>query len=642
MNRPLLRAAIACVAAVLTFGLVASPADAHSFLVRTSPQPGARLTVAPTEVVLDFTDPVAAHESTIALRDAHGVAVTLLAVGLDNHGTRLRASLPALADGVYQVTWRAVAQDAHSTEGEYVFAVGVDLPAGAVLTNRSTSGPVQWADALATLALLAGIAVALGGQLSERFVWPRDAPAARAAPITGAISVALCGALGGVALVIGRADRLATPARWAEAFVTRADRLTLAVTVVLCVGLLLVHRARTRPVGIVPVVAAGVLVALRGHGAEAAGWWSSPAAAVHLLIGGAWTGALTHLAVTARAERDTTETIEPGPSRYAAAALVAALATLIVGPVVAFGQLEHVGDLINTRYGQILLVKLALVGLGLATALAARRQGIPATGTRIRSLARYTTIEALLLGGVLAASALLSTTAPARGRSLIELGPTPLPKPTTLTSDLAGSHQVLVSAAVERLQVLVLPPGGQPSRAQRATFEGIEPDGTSFDFKPRLCGPGCYDLAHQWRDGITRLTVAVTDPDADSGSTRLEIAWPPGPDASSLLSRAIAATANAATITVTENVSSGPSATTGPSDLTISGAGYIDASPFKAGADDIHQQPDDDGFRVITFAVSGTGTWHKLWIDPTDRIRRETLVDPGHRIDRVITYPRTP
>ena len=63
---------------MLTFGLVASPADAHSFLVRTSPQPGARLTAAPTEVVLDFTDPVAAHESTVVLRDEHGVAVTLL------------------------------------------------------------------------------------------------------------------------------------------------------------------------------------------------------------------------------------------------------------------------------------------------------------------------------------------------------------------------------------------------------------------------------------------------------------------------------------------------------------------------------------------------------------------------------------
>ena len=115
-----------------------------------------------------------------------------------------------------------------------------------------------------------------------------------------------------------------------------------------------------------------------------------------------------------------------------------------------------------------------------------------------------------------------------------------------------------------------------------------------------------------------------------------------GQDASDLLAQAIATTATATTIIVTENVSSGPSATTGPGDLTVGGAAYIEASPFKAGADDVHQQLDDGPFRVITFAVTGTGTWHKLWIDGTNRIRRETLIDPGHRIDRTITYPHTP
>ncbi len=639
MNRPMLRrgGVVVVAFAALVFALGAAVVEAHTFLVRTSPPAGARLTSPPGEVVLDFNETVA-PESTISLRDGKGDPIELLSVSLDNGGQRLRASLPPLADGVYQATWLVVAEDGHTTEGEFVFAVGVDLPAGAVVTNGSTSATVRWTDALAALVLLGGLAIALGGLLSERFVWRPSSPIGVAAPVVEAIAVALGGAVAGVALILRRANVLTRPTSWGDAFTTRADRLTLAILLVLAVGLLLMQLLRRRFVGLIPVIVAGILLALRGHGPEASGWWASPAAVAHLLIGGAWVGALIHLSMSARANRISTETLEPGPSRYATAALVAALATLIVGPVLAFGQLAHLSDLTDSRYGQVLLIKLALVGLALAAALFARRRGIPANGHRIRSLARYTTIEAIALVGVLAASALLSTTAPARGSSYIELGPTPLPKPTTLTSDLAGSHQVLVAAAVDRLQVLVLPPGGQPSSAQRSTFEGIEPDGTTFDLQPRPCGPGCFDIAHRWTDGITRLTVVVTNPDADGGSVQLEIAWPPGPDATDLLTQAIAATSAASTVTVTENVSSGPLATTGPGDLTVSGADYIEASPFNGGADDVHQQASEDGLQVITFAVTGSGTWHKLWIDETGRIRREILVDPGHRIDRILTY----
>ena len=45
---------------------------------------------------------------------------------------------------------------------------------------------------------------------------------------------------------------------------------------------------------------------------------------------------------------------------------------------------------------------------------------------------------------------------------------------------------------------------------------------------------------------------------------------------------------------------------------------------------------------MITFTVTGAGTWHQLWIDTAHRITRETLVDPGHRIDRTITYADVP
>ena len=633
----------AAVALILTggVGLSATVAHAHTFLVRSSPSPGVRLTNAPGEIVLDFTEPVASGY-TLSLRSGNGTNIEPLSIGPDGEMSRLRASLPKLIDGVYQVTWRVVAEDDHTTEGEFVFAVGVDLPPGAAVIERSSPGPTRWADALATFALLVGLAIAFGGLLSERFVWTNTQPSIRSPVVIAAVVVGLAGALGSVGLAVHHAKQLVDPAHWAAALTTRADHANVAIAALLSIALLIVQRQRVRSIALVPVAIAGVMVAVRGHAPNVSAWWSTPAAAAHLLVAGGWLGALTQLAMIARRSQATADTIEPGPSRYAAAAVVAAITTVGLGVVVAISELSRVGDLVDTRYGRILLVKVILVTAAIGVALIARRRGIPATGARIRALARYTAIETVVLLAVVAASALLSTTAPAAGLGRVELAAAPLPDPTTFTADLAGSHQVLVAAAADRLHVTVLPPGGQPSQQQTSTFAGTEPNGTTFDLEPRPCGPGCFDIAHQWSNGITHLTVTVTNPDAEGGDAQLDIVWPPGPDATDLLSQAVAATRRAGAVTVTETISSGPDATFGPGDLTTTGDDYISSSPFSNGADDIHQLHADDGLTVIAFIVTGTGTWHQLWIDDLHRIRRETLVDPGHRIDRTITYPDQP
>lgn len=641
LTRRLHRAGLVALVVALTVAWCAPGAQAHTFLVRSSPEAGARLRTSPGEVVLDFTETIAST-STIDIHDDHGQRIEVLSVGTDSDRTRLRASLPTLDDGVYQVTWRVVAGDDHTTEGEFVFGVGVSVPAGATVTSQQDTQRILWTDALATLALLAGLAIAFGGLLSERFIWTTGRASDRPGPVTGAVVVGLVGALASVAFAIRRAGALGEPGRWADVLATRADRSNVAALVFLSLALLLVQRQRQRTVAVLPLAGAIVMVAVRGHAPEANGWWATPAAAAHILVAGAWIGALAHLALIARAHAASDRTIEPGPSRYAKAALVAAITTLVVGAAVAISQLDRFADLTTTRYGQILLVKLFLVSIVLVVAFVARRRGIPSSGDRVPQLARYTTIEAVALVGVLAASALLSTTAPATGLGNIELPPAPLPTPTTLTSDLAGSHQVLVAAAHDRLQIRVLPPGGQPNRQQTSTFSGAEPDGSSFDIEPRPCGPGCFDIAHQWTDGTTSLTVTVTNPDADGGTAELAVVWPPGPDATAILTQAVAATRQAGDITVTETVSSGPTATLEPGDLTTTGDDYISASPFSNGADDVHELPAEDGLTVIAFTVTGAGTWHQLWIDDQHRIRTEILIDPGHRIDRTITYRHVP
>jgi len=613
----------------------ASPATAHTFLVRTSPEAGGRLRASPDEIILDFTEPLA-HGSTIEVWDDRDRTVDLLSTA-ETDGGRLRASLSPLDEGAYRVAWKVISEDGHATEGEFAFGVGTSVPAGASVSSQ-TSTTTSWPDAVATVVLLAGLAVSFGGLLSERLIWATGGRQARSLLVTGAVAIGLAGALGSVTLSLDRSGALGRPDRWADALITRADRANVALLVLLAVGLILVQRRRVRMAALIPLAGAVVLVAARGHAADAREWWATPATAAHIIIAATWAGGLTQVAWRARLARRAGDTIEPGASRYANAALVAAITTLLFGVAVAVTQLGRLADLTGTRYGRILVVKLVLVAVALAAAFLARRRGLPAVGVRARRLARYTTIEATAIVGVLAASALLASTAPAAGLGTIELPPVPLAEPNMFTADLAGSHQVLVAAAADRLQIRVLPPGGQPTTKQQSTFTGVDPDGTTFDLEPRPCGPGCFDIAHRWTNGTTQLTVTVTSPDAQGGSTDLAVEWPPGPDATSILDQAVAATRSAGDITVTETITSGPTATLQPGQLATTGEYYKSASPFSAGADSVRELPTDDGLTVIAFVVSGTGTWHQLWIDGQHRIRREILVDPGHRIDRTIDY----
>ena len=100
LTRRLQSAALVSFAVALAVTISTPVAQAHTFLVRSSPEAGARLRTSPDEVVLDFTE-VIASGSTIDVHRNDGQRVDVLSVGTDVDRTRLRASLPALDVGVY-------------------------------------------------------------------------------------------------------------------------------------------------------------------------------------------------------------------------------------------------------------------------------------------------------------------------------------------------------------------------------------------------------------------------------------------------------------------------------------------------------------------------------------------------------------
>ena len=103
---------------------------------------------------------------------------------------------------------------------------------------------------------------------------------------------------------------------------------------------------------------------------------------------------------------------------------------------------------------------------------------------------------------------------------------------------------------------------------------------------------------------------------------------------------AVNATRNAPRLVVAESITSGAAPVVGPYDIDISGPDFVSQQPYGGGGDDVHQLAADAGLNVITFTVPGSNVWVEMWIDPdTEHITRETIIDPGHRIEHTISYP---
>lgn len=634
----------------------APAAEAHSFLVRTSPQAGERLAAPPSAITLRFSEPIVLGSPELAVRPIHGGRLAVGPARLEDNGLIVQAGLPRLEQGIYLVSWEVLASDGHVSAGEFAFAVG---PGGTLPTTSGQGlASVSWLGAVATLLFLAGLVVAVGGLASEVVVWR---PALRGhglavplAPVRLGLGVSLLGAILQLALLAGgqrRAGRGAAWDRgaWEAALATRPGALAAAQIILLAQGLLLVGRRPLRIWALLPLAGVVAASALRGHSGLAPQWWAAPANALHLALGAVWIGALVHLVVVLRALAPA----ERRPAVAAAAGRYAQLAILVVPPVLAFGvvtalaELRRLGDLVATSYGRVLLVKLLLVAGGLAVALAARLRALPATGQRLGRLRRLTRIEAGILLGAVGASALLTSVAPplsAAARADV-LGPPPLTGPVVRSAALAGQLAVHLAAAEGQVQIRVLAPGGEPAAEAQAAVELHKTRGTTAyprgkSLYPRSCGAGCFTMGLGWEAGVTQLTVAVSGSSSPGGTATMTVRWPPGPDASGVLERVVRAMRAQPTVRLREQVTSGPGATGRPAVATFSGRRFMALELYAAGgAGDVRLSPAAGGSRELSFYLPGSDIWYRLWVDAKDRLRREVIVNPGHRIDRTFAYP---
>ena len=112
------------IAALPALLLTASPGFAHALLDHASPPVGSTVRSPPRTISLWFTQKLEGAFSTVEVRDAGGARVDVGKAQVGDDGTLLHTGLKALPPGTYQVHWRVLSVDTHSTEGTFSFTVG--------------------------------------------------------------------------------------------------------------------------------------------------------------------------------------------------------------------------------------------------------------------------------------------------------------------------------------------------------------------------------------------------------------------------------------------------------------------------------------------------------------------------------------
>jgi copper transport protein len=567
------RGALLAVVVLVACALPAS-ARAHAYLVGSDPPPGARLASAPPRVVLRFNEDFVPGSARVTLRKTDGTDVALSPPVA--RGSTIAQPLPADLRGVFLLTWSLLSDDGHPTRGSIPFSFGTSaaLPAA-----TASSGPTQWPEAAADWLFFVGLALAIGGILSERLVW--RTPSVRA-PVIFGIGLALGTAV--TSLVLLAADRVhgsfvdgLDVAALRDVSHSRPGALTVGMLALLLVAAALVV-ARRPLVALAPLLATGVLVALRGHAGTSGDWWAPVADAVHLLAAAAWTGALAHLVLVLLAAPALRSVDAVPVRRYAELALPTVLVVLATGVLTALAEFRSLSAVLDTGYGRTLLVKSGLVAGALCFALASRLFALPRNpGVDVPLLRRLTVPELALVAAVLAAAGLLVNLAPPRNTSAAATSLAPAPAPAPIRSaplDLKAIPTGPFVAAGEDRDLAVgfaARPVGVGGVALTATVIDQNGNGANgLDVSVRLrsgrtttadatsCGPGCYraDVAVHGRPHEAVLRIRRPDGRAADVRFPFPARWPP-PDATRLARDATRVFDALRTLEIDESLASG-------------------------------------------------------------------------------------
>lgn len=638
------RIVVGIAATALAVAVFSASASAHSLLIRSQPEAGSRLANAPRTMTLDFSEPFVAGSQRVEIARANGHAVELprsRAAGLI-----IRQPLPSNLRGVFVVSWRVVSSDGHVSLGQFAFAAG---SAGALPRVASASQPTSWSNIAANWLMFIGLALALGGLVSERVAWrPTPAPErVPAAPIVPGVMLAAVGGLLQLLLLAGneRGGGLTSGLNGGalgSALGTRPGKLTMAILIALAAAGVLAQVRRLRMTAIVPLLAAVVFSAVLGHSGTSTTGWAVVADSVHLAAVGIWVGALAHLVVIALRAEEWRPAFLAGARRYSRLALPTVLVILVTGVLTAIPEFRSVGELVSTGYGRTLLIKSGLIGVALLFALTARLRALPANPyPRLRLLRRLTMAEATTVLAVLILAAVLVNAAPPRTLAVAQpstalIGPPPVAGPTLRLADLAGQLVVGLTAGAREVQFTLFAPAYQAAGRLTLTAQAREPDGSSRGLVPRACGNGCFAIGLRLQRGVTVLSAHASSSKWSGGEVRFAIPWPVGSEHPTLIRRVSHAMRAARSLTFTEQATIAYGKPQPPTTHSLTGQQFTQIDPLGTAGVDLRSLGARNGLREFAFSyvLAGSSIWYRIWIDRSYRLRRELIVGEQGRIFR--------
>ncbi|WP_381567541.1 copper resistance protein CopC [Streptomyces eurythermus] len=377
----------------------ASPASAHAALTGSDPAQGVVAGTAPSQVSLTFSEKVAMGDDSVRVLDPQGKPVqTGSPVGVS--GTTYAVKLKSgLAKGTYTVTYQVVSADSHPVAGAFTFSVGA--PSKTVVTGTAPAaggGAVGVLYAFGRYVSYAGFIVLAGGAAFVLACWQRGAGVRAVQRLVVGGWIALTAATLWLLLLRGS---YTTSGAFADVFdldllgqvlqtkpgAALVSRLLLLAAAALFVAVLFgtytrredVTEKRDLTFGLAVggvVVAAGL--ATSWAMAEHASTGLQPGVAmpvdvVHLLAVAAWLGGLTAL-LTALYRAPAEHPVEAAAvRRFSRLAFGSVLALVATGVYQSWRQLGSWSAFTETRYGQLLLAKIALVAVLVGIAGLSRR-----------------------------------------------------------------------------------------------------------------------------------------------------------------------------------------------------------------------------------------------------------------------------
>ncbi|HKS19432.1 MAG TPA: CopD family protein [Bradyrhizobium sp.] len=404
-------AGIAALLAVLGF---ATGALAHAALVATEPPDGSVVAEAPKTVQLRFNESVT--PAVVSLIDAEGKTRDEVAFAASNEAILI--TLPGgLPRGTQVISYRVVSQDGHPVAGTMMFSIGAPTHG---------AGPPASGDAVAALIWLTRIGVYLGlfaGVGGVFFAaWIAAGPDGEriilGALALGVVSAVVSLGLQGLDLQALPLAALLTAAPWTRALSTSAGLSLLIATMAMAVASF-AWRSPSKAVAwaltAAAMAGAGLSLVVSGHAATASPQWLARLSVfVHGVGVTYWVGALAPLAAMAgRRSSDLLTALR----RFSAGAVPVVGLVALTGLTLSIVQLRDFRPLIETSYGIILLMKLALVIVLFACAALNRYRLTPALAANpddTNPLRRSILIECVLVLGIFAAVAGWRFTTPPR------------------------------------------------------------------------------------------------------------------------------------------------------------------------------------------------------------------------------------